>query len=279
MSAPTVRVLPLGGLGEIGKNMTVVEQDGRIVVIDVGLRFPTQEQHGVDLVAPRLLVPDRPRRSDRGDRDHARHEDHLGSLPFLLRQLTPHRPKILARAAHHRDGALQARRAQDQGCDAQAHRAGERIQAGPFSIELVHMTHSIPDACGVIVETAHARSSSPATTSLIRRPSTAHPEISAAWLSSDATASCCSAAIRRMPIVPAGRSLRPSLARACRSSCALRGPDPGHLLCLQHPPRAAGDRRGRQPQPQGVPDRALHAQEHGDRALTWPHRRALTACS
>ena len=51
MSGP-VRVIPLGGLGEIGKNMTVVEQDGHIVVIDVGLRFPTQEQHGVDLVLP-----------------------------------------------------------------------------------------------------------------------------------------------------------------------------------------------------------------------------------
>ena len=56
-----LRVLPLGGLGEIGKNMTVVEYDGRIIVVDVGLRFPTPEMVGIDLVLPRLLLPARAR--------------------------------------------------------------------------------------------------------------------------------------------------------------------------------------------------------------------------
>ena len=62
MSAPAVRVLPLGGLGEIGKNMTVVESDGRIVVVDVGLRFPSADMLGIDLVLPdisHLLQKDR----------------------------------------------------------------------------------------------------------------------------------------------------------------------------------------------------------------------------
>lgn len=155
MSTPTVRVLPLGGLGEIGKNMTVVEQDGRIVVIDVGLRFPTQEQHGVDLV-----LPDFSYLIDRADQIEAivithGHEDHLGSLPFLLRQLTPHRPKILARPLTTEMARSKLDEHKIKDATLKRTEPGERIQAGPFSIELVHMTHSIPDACGVIVETAH----------------------------------------------------------------------------------------------------------------------------
>ena len=83
----TLRVLPLGGLGEIGKNMTVVEYDGAIVVVDVGLRFPTAEMIGIDLV-----LPDFAYLRDRVDDiegiiiTHG-HEDHLGALPWILREL------------------------------------------------------------------------------------------------------------------------------------------------------------------------------------------------
>ena len=68
----TLRVLPLGGVGEIGKNMTVVEYDGRIVVVDCGLRFPTAEMMGIDLVLPDFTYLREQRRRDRGDRHHAR---------------------------------------------------------------------------------------------------------------------------------------------------------------------------------------------------------------
>ena len=83
----TLRVLPLGGVGEIGKNMTVVEYDGRIVVVDTGLRFPTAEQMGIDLV-----LPDFTYLRERVDDIEAivithGHEDHLGALPWLLREL------------------------------------------------------------------------------------------------------------------------------------------------------------------------------------------------
>ena len=82
----TLRVLPLGGLGEIGKNMTVVEYDGRIVVVDTGLMFPTPDQLGIDLV-----LPDFAYLRERADDVEAivlthGHEDHVGALPFLLRQ-------------------------------------------------------------------------------------------------------------------------------------------------------------------------------------------------
>jgi len=88
VTASAVRVLPLGGLGEIGKNMTVVECDGRIVVIDVGLRFPSADMLGIDLV-----LPDFTYLREQADRfegcllTHG-HEDHVGALSFLLRDLS-----------------------------------------------------------------------------------------------------------------------------------------------------------------------------------------------
>ena len=82
-----LRVLPLGGLGEIGKNMTVVEYEGRIVVVDTGLMFPTTEMLGIDLV-----LPDFSYLRDRADAIEAivlthGHEDHVGALPYVLREV------------------------------------------------------------------------------------------------------------------------------------------------------------------------------------------------
>ena len=86
----TLRVLPLGGLGEIGKNMTVVEYDGRIVVVDVGLRFPTPEMVGIDLVLPDFsYLRERAREIEAIVVTHG-HEDHLGALPWVLRELAEH---------------------------------------------------------------------------------------------------------------------------------------------------------------------------------------------
>ena len=82
-----LRVLPLGGLGEIGKNMTVVEHDDRIVVVDVGLRFPTPEMVGIDLVLPDFsYLRERARDIEAIVVTHG-HEDHLGALPWVLREL------------------------------------------------------------------------------------------------------------------------------------------------------------------------------------------------
>ena len=87
MTDSKLRVLPLGGLGEIGKNMMVIEYEGSIVVVDVGLRFPTAEMLGIDLV-----LPDFSYLRDRVDDIEAivithGHEDHLGALPWVLRDL------------------------------------------------------------------------------------------------------------------------------------------------------------------------------------------------
>jgi ribonuclease J len=150
----TLRVLPLGGVGEIGKNMTVVEYDGRIVVVDTGLRFPTAEQMGIDLV-----LPDFAYLRDRVDDIEAivithGHEDHLGALPWLLRELGETNIPVTY------SGQLTVAMARSKLDEHKLKRArldvlptGDIADAGPFQIEMVHLTHSIPDACGVALKT------------------------------------------------------------------------------------------------------------------------------
>jgi len=145
----TLRILPLGGLGEIGKNMTVVEYEGRIVVVDVGLRFPTADMLGIDLVLPDFSYL----RERAGDIEaivvtHG-HEDHLGALPWVLRELDVAPPPL-----YGGDLTVEMARSkldEHRIKDAPLNRLdpGDAVDLGPFSLELVHMTHSIPDACAV----------------------------------------------------------------------------------------------------------------------------------
>ncbi len=145
-----LRVLPLGGLGEIGKNMTVVEFDGSILIVDTGLRFPTAEQVGIDLV-----LPDFSYLRDRADDiegiviTHG-HEDHVGALPWVLRELGTDIPvyggpltMAMARSK------LDEHRLKDT--DLNDVKPGETLEIGPFDVELIHLTHSIPDMMGVAI--------------------------------------------------------------------------------------------------------------------------------
>ena len=146
----TLRVLPLGGVGEIGKNMTVVEYDGRIVVIDCGLRFPTADMMGIDLV-----LPDFTYLRERLDAIEAivithGHEDHLGALPWVLRDIGQHSVPVVyggqLTVAMARS-KLDEHKLRDVNLDVLP--IGQTAEAGPFTIERIHLTHSIPDASGV----------------------------------------------------------------------------------------------------------------------------------
>jgi ribonuclease J len=146
----TLRVLPLGGLGEIGKNMTVVEYRDSIVVVDCGLMFPTSEMLGIDLV-----LPDFAYLREHADRLAAivlthGHEDHVGALPWVLRELGREkappvygRPLTVAMARskleEHKLGDLRLIELD----------VGEPATCGAFEVELIHVAHSIPDACAV----------------------------------------------------------------------------------------------------------------------------------
>jgi ribonuclease J len=151
VTAP-VRILPLGGLGEIGKNMTVLESEGRILVVDTGLMFPTAEMLGIDLV-----LPDFSYLRDRADDVEAivlthGHEDHVGALPYVLREIgSP--PAIYGGALTI--GLVRSKLEEHKLRDVplEVLPAGERVQAGPFELELVHLAHSIPDSCAVAART------------------------------------------------------------------------------------------------------------------------------
>jgi ribonuclease J len=149
-----LRVLPLGGLGEIGKNMTVVEYGGRIVVVDTGLRFPTAEMLGIDLVLPDFsYLRERAADIEAIVITHG-HEDHLGALPWVLRELgEEHAPtvyggRLTIAMARSKLDEHKLRDARLEDLD-----PGEELSLGPFSVELVHMTHSIPDSCAVAIGT------------------------------------------------------------------------------------------------------------------------------
>jgi ribonuclease J len=148
----TLRVLPLGGLGEIGKNMTVIEYGGRIVVVDTGLMFPTAEMLGIDLVLPDFsYLRDRAEDIEAIVLTHG-HEDHVGALPYVLREIG--NPPVIY-GGMLTIGMVRSKLDEHKLKDVPLEElpAGERVELGPFELELVHLSHSIPDARGVILTT------------------------------------------------------------------------------------------------------------------------------
>ena len=147
----TVRIIPLGGLGEVGKNMTVYEYGGDAVVVDAGLAFPRDEHLGVDLVLP--------------DFDYLRsvrvraivlthgHEDHVGSLPYVLREIRVERVLAtrltmgLIKSKLDEHGLLNTTTLDE------IDPRDPPLEVGPFRLSFVRMAHSIPDNVGVVFET------------------------------------------------------------------------------------------------------------------------------
>ncbi len=152
MAGKKLRVLPLGGLGEIGKNMTVVEYDGRIVVVDTGLMFPTAEMPGIDLVLPDFsYLRDRASDIEAIVLTHG-HEDHVGALPYVLREIGE--PPVIY-GGRLTIGMVRSKLDEHKLSDAPLKElpAGEKVKLGPFGLELIHLSHSIPDMRAVLLET------------------------------------------------------------------------------------------------------------------------------
>jgi ribonuclease J len=150
-----LRVIPLGGLGEVGKNMTVYEIAGERIVVDAGMSFPRDEHLGVDLILPDFgYLRDRPVRAV--VLTHA-HEDHVGSLPYLMREVRV--PEIwgtrltlgLVKSKLDEHGLLHAAELREMDPD------GEPVELGHFRLEFIRMAHSIPDAVGIAIETSAGR--------------------------------------------------------------------------------------------------------------------------
>ncbi|MEP6814724.1 MAG: ribonuclease J [Marmoricola sp.] len=146
-----LRVIALGGLGEVGRNMTVFEYDGRLLIVDCGVLFPEEHHPGVD-----LILPDFDAIRDRLDSVEALvlthgHEDHIGAAPYLLRERSdiPLVGSQLTLALL--GGKLREHRIRDTTQHIVAE--GDRIAFGPFDLEFVAVNHSIPDALAVAIRT------------------------------------------------------------------------------------------------------------------------------
>ncbi|HET7531300.1 MAG TPA: ribonuclease J [Mycobacteriales bacterium] len=145
-----LRIIPLGGLGEIGRNMTVFEYAGRLLVVDCGVLFPETDQPGVDLILPDFTyLRDRWDDLDAVVLTHG-HEDHIGGIPYLLRE-KPDVPLVGSRLTLALvEGKLQEHRITPYTLEV---REGQTEQLGPFGCEFFAVNHSIPDALGVAVRT------------------------------------------------------------------------------------------------------------------------------
>lgn len=146
-----VRVVALGGVGEIGKNCTAVEQGDDIVVIDCGLSFPNEEMLGVDIVIPDFTYLVQNKDKIRGVFLTHAHEDHVGALPYLLDQI-----KVPVYASEFTHALLKNKleeRTHAKSLDLRTFAPGDIIQAGGLSVEPVRVTHSIPENCSMAVRT------------------------------------------------------------------------------------------------------------------------------
>ncbi|WP_046471267.1 ribonuclease J [Allosalinactinospora lopnorensis] len=150
LGAGALRVVALGGLGEIGRNMTVFEYDGRLLIIDCGVLFPEEEQPGVDLILPDFdYIRDRLDDVEALVLTHG-HEDHIGAVPFLLRE----RPDIPLVGSRLTLALLTAKLGEHRiKPETVQVSEGERHSFGIFDLEFLSVNHSIPDALAIAIRT------------------------------------------------------------------------------------------------------------------------------
>ncbi|HEX9115802.1 MAG TPA: ribonuclease J [Anaerolineae bacterium] len=154
----SLRIIPLGGLGEVGKNMTIYEYGRNIMIVDAGMMIPEHDMFGIDLVIPDFSYLQDKADLVRGIVITHGHEDHIGGLPYLLDKVVPaDTPIIGTRLAC---ALIEGRLAEHQLLDRaviRAHDPGDRVRVGPFDVEMLAITHSIPDGVGLSIDTEIGR--------------------------------------------------------------------------------------------------------------------------
>jgi ribonuclease J len=151
MKQHTLRIIPLGGLGEIGRNMMVYEYNGDVLVVDAGLMFPENDMLGIDYIIPDIHYLRQKRQQVKGIVITHGHEDHIGAIHHVLEDvMAPIYATPLTR------GLLEVKLSRNglaQKADLRTVQAGEVVQIGPFRVEFFHVCHSIPDAVGLGIQT------------------------------------------------------------------------------------------------------------------------------
>ena len=146
-----IRIIPLGGLGEIGKNITVIEYENDMIVVDCGLGFPDEDMPGIDLVIPDFSYLEANKDRVKGVFLTHGHEDHIGAIPYLLRSLNPPiygTPLTLGIIRNKLEEHVLPWTP-----NLRTVNAGDRIHAGAFEVEFIHVNHSIADACALAIRT------------------------------------------------------------------------------------------------------------------------------
>jgi len=152
--ANALRVIPLGGVGEIGKNMLAIEQGDDIIVVDAGLMFPDEEMLGIDLVIPDISYLRQNAAKVRGIVLTHAHEDHMGALPYVLRDL----PDVAVYGTKLTLGLMRTKLREHKLADkvnAVEITPGTPFKVGPFACDSYYVCHSIPDAVGLTIETRY----------------------------------------------------------------------------------------------------------------------------
>ena len=151
MARNKLRIIPLGGLGEIGKNMMVLELPNDMILIDAGLMFPKEEMLGVDLVIPDISYVRERKKKLRAIIITHGHEDHTGALPYVLRELRA--PIYCTRLTRGLISVKLKEHKLLKEADLRMVSPGDKIRLGAFQVEFVRVTHSIPDSCGLAIRT------------------------------------------------------------------------------------------------------------------------------
>ncbi len=146
-----LKVISLGGLGEIGKNITILEYENDIIVVDCGLGFPDDDMLGVDLVIPDVTYLEKNIEKVRGFVITHGHEDHIGALPYILK--TVNAPVYGTRLSVGIVANKLTEHSFDQKPELNAIEAGDVVKLGVFSVEFVRVNHSIADACALSIKT------------------------------------------------------------------------------------------------------------------------------
>ncbi len=147
-----IKIIPLGGLKEIGKNLTVVEYKNEILIIDCGLSFPDDEMLGIDIVLPDITYLEKNKDRIKGVVLTHGHEDHIGALPYLLKKIN-----VPIYGTRLTLGLLESKLKEhrlDNKVHLQRVKAGDTFQLGVFKVEYIRSSHSIPDACAIAIHTA-----------------------------------------------------------------------------------------------------------------------------
>ncbi|MBE6533629.1 MAG: ribonuclease J [Ruminococcaceae bacterium] len=146
-----LKIISLGGLGEIGKNITIVEYENDIIIIDCGLGFPDEEMPGIDLVIPDVTYLEENAHKIRGLVLTHGHEDHIGAIPYILRQINPpiFGTRLTLGILQHKLSEHPLPNKPSLNCV----EAGDVVRLGVFSVEFIHVNHSIADACALAIST------------------------------------------------------------------------------------------------------------------------------